>query len=533
MDNIAIVLSILSSFIILMSWILLPFYVYWKILDIKGLSKSKIAAAFFYSFLTSIPLTGIHLIYSDLSLFLTSTAILILIFIFVFFADKNKTLLKISGTIISVGISVGIETIVSMIVATISYIVILITEIVYCLQTDTEFVPVKWLSATVIRSTVLKDVKGIEIISGIVSSMLNIVVFSLLAFSVSQLFKKKRLKKGLLIWQNKETVWAGILFSIVIIVNRGWDNSFIYFIMAIAGVFGMYYWWRGQTTTLYLQRIKERDYQRYIKEHEESIRQIKELSESNQLLAKTVHRDNKLIPAMFDAVSSFLDTSDLPDKNAQGMILLRDLEAMARERKDLITAIQREHKSLPTTGIDRIDNIIRYMLSKATFNNIDFDFVLTGNIKNMTDGFVSTPQISTQQLETLLADLIENAIIATSSESYRRIQVTMCKIDNCFEITVLDSGIPFDPETLSDLGVTKTTTHAGTSGSGIGYLTIFEILREIKASLILTEYVPAPYDFLKAITVRLDGKSTYAIHSYRATTIRKHAKRDDIQIFDR
>ncbi len=528
MGYIAVVVTLMSSYITLTSLILLPIYIYRKILDVKRMSRSKIVAACLYALLMSVPLTGIYLIYSDLPLLLASAAILVIVFIFVLFTDKNRTSLKISGTIIAVGISVGIETIVTMIVAFISYIVILIAEIIYCRQTDTEFVPVKWLSATVIKSTVLKGVSGIEIISGIFSILLNIIVLSLMAFSVSQLFKKKRLKKGLLFWQNKENVWAGILFSIVIIVNSGWDNRIIYFILAIIGVLGMYYWWRGHTAELYQQRVKERDFKRYIEEHEMSSRQIKELSESNRLLAKTIHRDNKLIPAMFDAVSYFLNSADNTDTNAKGKILLKDLEAMAQERKDLITKIQREYKSLPATGIDRVDNIIRYMLSKANLSNIDFDIALTGSVKDMAGGFIST-----QQLETLLADLMENAIIATSCGSYRRIQLTIGKVDGCFEITVLDSGIPFDPKTLRDLGVKKTTTHADTNGSGIGYLTIFEILREIKASIIITEYAPDKHDFSKSITVRLDGKSTYAIRSDRAETIREHVKRDDIHIFDR
>ena len=91
--------------------------------------------------------------------------------------------------------------------------------------------------------------------------------------------------------------------------------------------------------------------------------------------------------------------------------------------------------------------------------------------------------------------------------------------DNCLEVNIQDSGIPFEAETLTNLGVKKSTTHADTGGSGIGYMTVFEILKECGASLTITEYAPENYSFTKAVKIRFDGKLGYAINSYRANEL--------------
>lgn len=52
---------------------------------------------------------------------------------------------------------------------------------------------------------------------------------------------------------------------------------------------------------------------------------------------------------------------------------------------------------------------------------------------------------------------------------------------------IYDSGIEFELETLKKLGLERITTHKKTGGSGIGFMTTFETLKECKASLIIEE----------------------------------------------
>ena len=81
--------------------------------------------------------------------------------------------------------------------------------------------------------------------------------------------------------------------------------------------------------------------------------------------------------------------------------------------------------------------------------------------------------------------------------------------------TVFDSGIPFEIDTLIRLGTQRVTTHAETGGSGVGFETTFEILRQYKASLIINEQDPSPVDFSKSVSIRFDGKKHYIIETHR------------------
>ena len=286
--------------------------------------------------------------------------------------------------------------------------------------------------------------------------------------------------------------------------------------------FGLYIWWRYHTTALYRQRIKERDLQHYISK-------AQSLTESNDILAEMVHRDNKLVPAMYNAVSQFLNSQDsnldVEAKN-KGIRILGELDEIMGERKNTIFRIQKKYMTLESTGIERIDNILNYMLSKATENEVQFNFVLTESIKELAER-----AIPSGKLGTLLADLLENAIIAVSHSAIKKILVIMGIVDNCFEMSVQDSGVHFEVETLINLGLQKATTHADVGGSGIGYMTIFEITNESNASLTITEYAPENSVFTKAIKIRFDGKSVYAINSYRANDIKAFTEREDMLIF--
>jgi len=459
--------------------LIVSLYVYWKILDIS-VSKLKIIAAIIFSLIMSIPLSYVPPMYEFL--FLGSVCIFVSVF------GRVKILLMLSAVIISVGISLGIEVLSSSIPAVIELV---------CTPIFPDILTIVWI-------------------------VFQIVVFILSVAFVNFLFKIKRLQKGVLFWENRESIWLGVILSIIIMICRsiGVLENFIhddagilwlaFFTLGIINTctFGIYFWWRNNTTVLYQQRIKERDMKSYITENEEKDSQIKELLESNNLLAKTVHRDNKLIPAMYNAVDDFLSHSESENEKAKGLSILSGLEELIQERKNMILKTQREHKKLPSVKIERIDNILNYMYLLATEKNIEFDVVLVGNIKDIDDGIIPK-----SRLETLLADLIENAIIATSYNVYKRILVTMGIVDDCLEITVQDSGIPFEVETLTKLGVEKSTTHADTGGSGIGYMTIFEILKESAASLTITEYAPENYAFAKAVKVRFDGKSEHIVYT--------------------
>ena len=449
-------------------------YIYVKILDIQNLSKAKIMAAILVSFLISV------------SMIILPPLHLVGMFVFVAIVARVKTSLMISAVIISVGVSLGLDNVARAI--------LFLFEVIYYRATGT---------------TLLEGIYQNIIVEIILS-----IAFVMLIVFVHYLFRIKRLGKGILFWEYKEAVRIGLIFSIFIIINMvipgtaiadDIRSAFLLTFILITNTictFGIYFWWRYHTTALYQQRIKERDLQHYISETES-------LTKSNDILAEMVHRDNKLVPAMYNAVSHFLSSQDRSldtETKEKGIRILGELDEIMRERKNTIARIQKKYETLESTGIERLDNILNYMFSKATDSEIQLDFALTDDIKEIAEG-----TIPSGKLGALLADLLENAMIAVSHRTHKKIFVTMGIVDDCFEIIVQDSGIPFETETLANLGRKKITTHADTDGSGIGYLTIFEILGESGASLSITEYAAENEDFTKSIRVRFDGKGEYTV----------------------
>lgn len=508
--------------------LIISLYIYMRILNIKDVSKLKIVSAVMFSLIVSVPLS--------LTLPLFQTLILpVVVFIYVGIATKVRKGLMITSIIISVGICLGID----MISQTILFIpMTLFTALL---------VVIKMVQENITSANYEEIAKTVDI--KLVNTVLSCASFFLSILLVNIIFKIKRLKKGFVFLQQIENRLIGIVFSIIIFICtiytdirvgyleeysqiKPGDISLIFFILIAINVctLGIHFWWRHHTTVLYQQRLKEQIIQEYQAEIDEKDRQIKNLSECNNFLSETAHRDNKLIPAMFNAVSNLIYNSD---KNAEaetkmkGMHILSELDEIMQERKEMILKIQREHKPLPSTEMERIDNILNYMFLKASENEIQFDFAMAGSIKNIAESVIPK-----QKLETLLADLIENAIIAASYSTYKKILVSMGIVDDCYEINVQDSGIPFEVDTLIDLGLKKSTTHADEGGSGIGYITVFKILGESNASLIIMEHEPENYTFSKSIKVRFDGKSEFVIYSFRAEKIKPPMEREGLFILD-
>ena len=505
--------------------LIVSLYVYWKILDIKDVSRVKIAAGVIFSIVASIPLSFLP----PPPIF--ELAFLGLVLFFVSIMARVRIPLMIAAVIISVGINLGLDRLAFLVIL----LIIVPIQIVYRSVTETYFI---YLAATetqmfggVYRDSILAITQS--------------VVFVMLIAFVNFLFKIKRLQKGILFWENKQAIWIGLFFSILIMINMSVlaisvyhnpDASDVAFSLVLPQAminictFGIYFWWRYHTTALYHHRIKEREIAGYIADIKDREIQTASLSESNSFLSETLHKDNKLIPAMYNAVSRFLDSQandTNPETKNKGLSILTELDEIMRERRDVILESQRKHKTLQSTGLERIDNILNYMLSKATENEIQLDFAVTDDIKELAEN-----TISSGKLGTLLADLIENAIIAASHNPHKKISVEMGTAGKYLEINIQDSGIPFEIKTLADLGIKKSTTHIDTGGSGIGYMAIFEIIIESGASLTITEYVPKDYAFTKSVKVRFDGKCGYTISSYRANEIKSLIKRADIHVLE-
>jgi C4-dicarboxylate-specific signal transduction histidine kinase len=204
------------------------------------------------------------------------------------------------------------------------------------------------------------------------------------------------------------------------------------------------------------------------------------------------------------------------DKNitSNGNKILEQVEQLIEERTGILKHELHESIVIAPQMNPIIDGVIRHMMMRASAEGIKFEIA---EISDATKLLESTlPSI---KLQTLLVDLLENAINATEECKVKRILISFCEDDGTFELCVHDSGICFEAETLINLGKKKTTTRIHEGGGGIGYMEIFRILDESNAGLTITELEPEQSCFTKSISIRFDDKKEHILHTYRAEEI--------------
>lgn len=480
-------------------------YVYHKILDTGKRSKPLVIIALcfavalniFISLPLALPLLRERL-YHD-----------IIVLAFVMFTSKGKVLLKLSAFVISTGIVFGVNALNPLPVVVLSSF------------------PQMGLSSHLLR------VLFMPFLGGSIFAILQPLILIAFLIVLHQLLKVGRLKAGFLSWENKEIIKVGLLFGMAVLVIReiivfilanqlGEEYYYIHPIvfhrllllssaLAYVCIIGIFSWWRYHTVKQVKERSICQDIEKQIKSIQENEHLINTLKERNHILAEHVHRDNKLIPATYLAVCGFVRSTGERESQEGNIRSLKELENNMSMRKEMIFQVRQDNNPLPTTGLERIDNILSYMFSKANEQSIGFEFKCTEGFKE-----IITSSVSKEHLSTLLADLIENALIAVSkrqdSTIDRRVKVSMDAVDGCLEIDIQDNGIPFKGETLTKLGQERATTHQNEGGSGIGYLTIFKILKENKGSLIITEYPKENQPFTKSVCIRFDGRAKFVIN---------------------
>ena len=354
--------------------------------------------------------------------------------------------------------------------------------------------------------------------------LIFIVNFSLIFL----IFRIKRLRNGFIFLQKEEPGGAGVIISGIILILFTVpdlpDISTLILSITISGaaicIMVIIFWWRNRITRLYKESLREKELQDIKEALYRKEKEYKELMKQHNVLASTIHRDNKLLPALINSVKRFAELNGKTSEECAELLTM--LTKMMDERMGSIEDSQREYKELPSTDVPLIDSTLNFMYKKAANEQIEFDFILTASVKFMVEKVISE-----SMLQTIIADFIENALIATSTCDYKNILVTIGIVDKCYELSIKDSGIPFESETFFKLGLEKATTRAKTGGSGIGLKTAFEILAQTEASLIITEYIEEFRNFSKCITVRFDNKRQYIIESHRASALQAQCNRDD------
>lgn len=363
----------------------------------------------------------------------------------------------------------------------------------------------------------------------------NIIVYLLIGviqLLLSVAFMKiKRFKNGFQFFLKDDHLGVGICVSGVVFMISCVDgvkiqDADVMFVVVIFGIlvsgFGLYLWIQRSITARYREHLQSQSEEHFKEQLEERDKEIEKHRQSNEYLAKIVHRDNHLMNSLNTAIDAYYNTND----NAERSNLFREIQTMIKERGELIDREQRETKLLPSTGSLLIDSTINDLFIKAAAHGIDFDMAASAPVSEIIGKYISQTD-----LQTLLSDHIKDAVIAVEArgDGSGKILLDLSMQNDNYCITIYDNGVAFEPDTLSKLGMERVTTHAESGGSGIGFMTTFETLKKAYASLILTEF-DSTMPFTKSVAFRFDGESSFIIQSHRSEELKEKLTRDDVVI---
>lgn len=339
-------------------------------------------------------------------------------------------------------------------------------------------------------------------------------------------FHTKRLKNSLTPTRGDEVFQKLLLSSVVCIFSMTLFytvdklDAALKVIAAIAVFCGLVFLtqWRKTVTSGYYKILERRRMQRLEMILEQYGRERKELLTRNGELAKIIHRDNKLLPAMRVAVGTL--TQKYSDDDSV-KTLSKTLDSVYSERNFAIENYANTPSEGARSGILSIDSVMDYFKSRAAKGNVKFDFRFSQTASNQLLKIFGEPA----PLNEMLCDLAENALIAVRGQESGKVFLTVGEENGTPCIKVFDSGAPFEEKVLRNMGRRNVTTHAHEGGSGIGLMTLFDTLRSFHASYLLDE--TEQNGFNKCVCITFDQKDGYAVKSSRPCVRKVCAEREN------
>lgn len=363
-----------------------------------------------------------------------------------------------------------------------------------------------------------------ELINGIIINFLEII--AVLCF-----FKIKRFKRGFAFLKDNE--YASIIMinisAIVILAYYLYGNYYgnmikqLFICFVVLSII-MIIMIQKTLTLYYKQKLLAKNIEDYKSEIALKDAQIKSLSDEKYKISKLNHEFYNRQKALIHKVE---EITSMNTEIADELALSKQINDLTKEYTDKAQEIKTLDK-LPTTGIVEIDDMFKYMQSECDSKKIQFNLKINGNIYHMINN-----KIPQSRLVTLIGDHLRDAIIAIdfSNNTFKSILAVLGENNGAYEFCVFDTGIEFKIDTLLNLGLKPATTHKDSGGTGIGFMTTFETMKETKASLIIDEMREmSNTDYTKSVTIRFDGKNEYRIKSYRSDEIKKKMKDNRIII---
>ena len=301
------------------------------------------------------------------------------------------------------------------------------------------------------------------------------------------LFRTNRLRTGIPLVINSPDSNSNIFISALVLLlsscfNLGNQvNNVSFHILSMAFILALgiiiWLWWQNSIQTDYINKNNSQQIDMLEGKIQERDAELERLS-------KIIHKDNKLLAALELSTREIL--ADASNEKAQS--LLQELERFSKERSETLHAYESGHETLPATGLFSVDTMLGYLHQRALKHKIDFQLNLEGEIADITD------VISEEDLRTIIADLGENAIIATRESEVKNIRLSIERKTDGYALYFYDSGEPFAAEVLENFGKQRCTTHAETGGSGIGLVTTSELVAKYQGEFYITdEDILKPY----------------------------------------
>ena len=370
--------------------------------------------------------------------------------------------------------------------------------------------------------------------------LLNIPYFILLLISgllefviLVLFFHIKRFQHGMPFLYSKNFVNIGTMLSIfffgLLTYIQTTDNTQLLFyvctsVLLAISLAALIFWWQAQLTKSYLHKLQLLELESLRKELEETTKEMEHLKKQNEELGRLIHKDNKLIPALETAVTDFLSADGDEKNKAMGASLILQLKELSGSRREILDEVSAARSRHFATGIPALDTLLDYFDRRAEARKMEF----TVNIAPNLAAYVPS-KISSEDITHLLADLLENAIIAVAPCASRKIRLQIYPYRKWFVIELSDTGIPFQEKSLLQFGIQQLTTHESSGGSGIGLMDIWKLKEKYHASIHITEYRDtAP--FSKRITFLLDHRNQYLIRTWRFEELRTKSRRADLCI---
>lgn len=329
------------------------------------------------------------------------------------------------------------------------------------------------------------------------------------------IFTSKRLKKGVPFFNKPSYTTLGVIICSVIllvsmIMNKGNLSRpfFIIYLFTFIILFVLSIYWRNAINKTYIDELTKRTIQNLNEQLLNKNKAYEKLLADKERLSEIVHADKKLVSALEAAVVNRLESTEKnPEKDKE---LLDEIRRFSRERQGSIRETEKYLNPLPSCGIVAIDNVLSYMYQKAMSMNILITVSIDCDVKQESQDLMNTEDFST-----LLADLLDNALIATRHNQGKYIFVSFSIVKKHFTIQVSDSGIPFTTEVLYKMGNMRITTHAEENGNGIGLMKAFEILTKANASLFIEEYDQTNGLYTKTLSIVFNRKKQYVLYTPR------------------